>query len=184
MSSPATIEPSSFTKGDSVSWIKSLSEYPASEWTLAYAIRGAVSLNITAAAHGNEYDVAISATQSNTLTAGTYWWQAVVTKGAERITVDNGQFIVTPSLQDANAGYDGRSHVKKVLDALEAIIEKRATLDQQSYAIAGRSLSRMTIEEIFIFRDKYKKLYAAELKELDAAKGLGRGNKVQIRFNS
>lgn len=125
----------------------------------------------------------ISATDSDTLSAGDYWWQAVATKGSERCTVASGQFTVTPSLEEQASGYDGRSHVKKVLDALNAMLEKRATLDQQSYSIQGRSLSRMSIEDLYTWRDKYQRMYDAERERERIQQGMGNGRKVQIRFN-
>jgi hypothetical protein len=48
-----------------------------------------------------------------------------------------------------------------VLDAIEAVIENRATLDQQEYTIGSRHLKRMTAAELIEFRDKYRGLVAA-----------------------
>ena len=181
--SVARIEPDIFTKGDSVSWRKSLACYPASEWTLTYYIRGINHLDVTATADGDVHVISIDTASSNSLTPGDYWWQAKATKGAEVITVASGQFIVKPSLTDVSAGHDGRSHTKITLDNLYAVIEKRATLDQQSYAINGRSLSRMSIDELLTFKEKYERLYQRELRQLGIKKGLGTGRKIHTRFN-
>lgn len=184
MTTIPTHEPTEFTKGDSLSWKKSLSDYPAGDWTLNYYIRGAVTLDITATASGTDHLATISATDSDTLTAGSYWWQAVATKDSDRKTVGQGQFVVLPNVEDQVAGYDGRTHVKKTLDALEAVIEKRASLDQQSYSINNRSLSRMSVDELLKWRDKYRALYRSELKDEKIKNGIGVGGKVQVRFNS
>jgi hypothetical protein len=57
---------------------------------------------------------------------------------------------------DQAANLDDRSHARKVLDAIEAVIENRATLDQQEYTIGSRHLKRMTVAELIEFRDKYR----------------------------
>lgn len=179
----AAIEPISFTKGDSLSWCKMLSDYPASSWALTYYIRGTASLDVVATSDGDTHVVSLTTAQTATLDAGDYWWQAKASKGADIVTVASGQFTVFPSLNDTVAGHDGRSHVKRTLDALEAMIEKRATLDQQSYSINGRSLSRMTMDEILAWADKYRRFYRDELRQLGVQQGLGRGRNVKIRFN-
>lgn len=182
----ATTEPTQFYKGDSVSWRKSLADYPASEWTLTYYIRGAVRLDVACAADGDTHVATISPANSDTLTAGTYWWQAIATKSGEVKTVGNGQIEVLASLQDITSGtHDGRSHVKKVLDALEAVLENKATLDQTSYSIQGRSLSRMSPEELLKWYDRYKKLYADEQRAEQMANGIqAKSSKIKVRFNS
>ena len=60
--------------------------------------------------------------------------------------VDSGRTTISQNLADTNA--DLRSHAKIVLDSLEAVIENRANMDQSSMSIAGRSLSRMSVDEL------------------------------------
>lgn len=181
-----TTEPTQFYKGDSVSWEKSLAHYPASEWALVYYLRGATVLDVTCTADGDTHVATISAAASDALTAGTYWWQAIATKDSDVKTVGNGKIEVLASLSDIATGtHDGRSHVKKVLDALEAVLENKATLDQTSYSIQGRSLSRMSPDEILKWYDRYKKLYADELRKEQLANGIqAKSSKIQVRFNT
>ena len=47
-------------------------------------------------------------------------------------------------------------HVRRVIDAIEAVIERRATKDQKSYSIDGRSLERTPIDELLLLRDRYR----------------------------
>lgn len=81
-------------------------------------------------------------------------------------------------------GNDEQSHVKKVLDALEAVIEGKASKDQLSYSIQGRSLSRMSWTEILMVYDKYKALYFREKQAARIKKGLKTGSNIQVRFNT
>ena len=180
----ATTEPLELTQGDTVQWQKTFTDYPASEWTVSYNIRGASSLDVTAAqaSNGTSHSVTLSSTQTADLKEGNYWWQAVAVHNgtSERRTISTGDFVVKPDLATLPEGYDGRSHVKKTLDALEAVIEKRATTDQQSYSISGRSLSRMDIEELLTWRGKYQGFYQMELKKA----GKGKSGIIQARFNT
>ncbi len=180
----ATTEPLELTQGDTVQWQKTFADYPSSEWTVSYNIRGASSLDVTATQNndGITHSVLLSSAQTADLKDGNYWWQAVAVhkSTSERATVSTGDFLVKPDLAILPEGYDGRSHTKKTLDALEAIIENRASLDQQSYSINGRSLSRMDVAELLSWHSKYKGFYQAELRRA----GKGKSSKIQTRFNT
>ena len=75
-----------------------------------------------------------------------------------------------------------RSHAKIVLDSIEAVIENRANIDQASMSIAGRSLSRMSIDELLTFRDRYKAEYLKEVKQLRIKNNRGSGNTIKVNF--
>ena len=75
-----------------------------------------------------------------------------------------------------------RSHANVVLDAIEAVIENRATIDQQSMAIAGRSLSRMSIDDLLNFRNQYKNEYLRELKKARVKNGSSSGSVIRVKF--
>lgn len=180
-----TIEPSQFTVGDTVKWKKTLDCFKASDsWVLTYSLRNATNtINLTATASGDDHLISLTAVTTAAYTAGEYWYQAYVTKGAERYQVETGSIVIKENLA-ASATFDGRSHVKKVLDALEATILGKASKDQLSYSIQGRSLSRMSASEVIEWRDKYKAEYQQELREERIAKGLGNNSIVKVRFTS
>ena len=79
---------------------------------------------------------------------------------------------------------DTRSHAKKVLDAINAVIEGTATEEQESYQIKDRSLKRRSVSELLELRSFYKAEYARELAEERIAQGLGNPNKIRTRFGS
>ena len=96
--------------------------------------------------------------------------------------VDSGRTEITINLANTNA--DLRSHAKKVLDAIEAVIEGRATIDQSSFSLGGRSLSRMSVEELMTFRDRYKAEYMKEIKLARIRNKQGSGNTIKVQFGS
>jgi len=94
--------------------------------------------------------------------------------------VDSGTFEVVANRDAATT--DPRSHVKITLDAIEAVIESRATKDQESYSINGRSLSRTPLKDLLMFRDKYKAEYLKEQRKESIANGRGHSGKIRVRL--
>lgn len=76
--------------------------------------------------------------------------------------------------------FAGDSHAQTVLAAIEAVIERRATVDQESYSIDGRSLSRTPLAELYKFRARYMDEVAREAAAAREAAGLG-GSASRIR---
>lgn len=187
-----TTEPTRIVAGDTVQWTKSLPDYlPTDGWTLTYAFTLSGDQHTETAADNGDgtHLVTLSGTDTTALTAGIYSWQAYVTSGTERHTVGQGRMEVLPNLAASGystTGYDNRSHVKKVLDAIEAVIEGRASSDQISMSVSSgqvsRSLSRMSFAELIEVRNTYRFLYAREIRRERIERGLPAGRKTQARF--
>ena len=183
-----TNEPLQVTAGDSVTWKRSFSDYPAADgWVLTYALQHSsnTKITLTASADGDDHLVSEVAATTAAWGPGIYSWQAYVTKAPDRYQVDTGTLEILPDLS-ALTNYDGRSHVKKTLDAIEAVIEGRATKDQESYSFStgggSRSLSRTPLADLIMLRTKYKFLYESELNAERVAAGLGTNKKIVTRF--
>jgi len=176
-----TIEPQSIIKGDTLKFTKSLPDYPAGTWILTYTFLGPTKQTVTAAQSGTDHAVSASTTS---WTAGDYAYQGKVTNGSETYTVAEGTITVKPSMADLTAGADTRSHVKTVLDSIEAAIEKRATRTDLEVTIAGRTIRHMTPEELIRWHSHYKKLYQQELQAERVNQGLGTGRKILTRFRA
>ncbi len=92
--------------------------------------------------------------------AGTYAYSIKAKRIADNATrtVESGNVIVLadPATQDT------RSHSEKVLEAIEALIEGRATKDVASYSIAGRSLTRLSPDELVKWRAVYRREVAVQ----------------------
>lgn len=176
------IEPKKITAGDTITWTKSLSDYPATAgWVLTYTLINATNkIQMTASALGSDFLLSVPAATSAAYKKGVYSYQGYVTNGSERYMVVSGTIEVLPNLAAENA-LDNRSQVKRTLDAINAVIEKRATMDQEQYSISGRSLTRTPIPELIVLRDKYQTLYNAEVNAERIAKGLGTKNKIMVR---
>ena len=178
------IEPEEIIAGDLITWKKSLSDYPASAgWTLKYSLRGGgTTIDIIATVDGDDHLISIPKATTAAWQAGTYRWQSYIEKGAERYTLNFGTIIIKPSFEALAANYDTRSHVKKVLDALESIIAGKATADVAQYTIAGRSLTKFSPEELIKWRDYYSDKYQTELSRENIKNNKAARNRIKVRL--
>lgn len=163
--------PTTMVQGDSYSWEESESDYPASTWTIHYTLVNASErIAFNSIADGDNHDFALTTTITAAWKPGDYNYTRYATDGTDRTTLTNGSVTINPDFIIAS---DQRSHSKKVLDAIEAVIEERATVDQEEYSINGRSLKRMTIKDLIYFRNYYANKVRCEN---------GLNNKVWVRF--
>ena len=157
--------PLSLTAGDRWAWTDSLADRPATLWTLTYYFRGPTTLAAAVATpSGADHAVVVAAATTVALKPGVYDWQAraaLIATPTTIVTVDVGRVTVAANL--ANTAVDNRSFNVRVTEALQATIENRATTDQLSMSIAGRSLSRMSWDELLKAYDRFKVLAAAEM---------------------
>lgn len=179
-----TTEPQEITAGDTVQWVKQdLSDYlPADGWTLSYVlINASGKIEIEATTSGTGYAITVPAADSSVWASGIYSYQAYATNGGARVTVGSGTIEILPNFS-ASATYESRSHAKRTLDAIEATIEGRASVDQESYSIMGRQLKRTPMADLLKLRDRYKALYLAEVNAENAKNGKNTKNKIKVRF--
>ena len=184
-------EPSTLVLGDYWAWKRDdlADTYPIGSYALTYEFHedsgggGVHKFTLTATETNDTYYIEAASSSTTGYAVGDYIWEAYITKASDsnRVMVDSGRTTISQNLADTNA--DLRSHAKKVLDAIEAVIENRASMDQSSMSIAGRSLSRMSIDELMTFRDRYKAEYLKEIKLARIRNGQGTGNTPKVRFS-
>ena len=178
--------PEEIVAGDSVSWTIANGDYPASDgWVLTYAlVNSSAQITITGSASDDDHLIELAASTTSDYTVGTYRYQAYVTSAAlsERYGIDEGTVIIRPNFATQGSGYDDRSHAKKTLDALEAVILGKASKDQLSYSIAGRSIARLSPTELIEWRNIYRAEYNAEQMAELRKRGKATGNQVKVRF--
>lgn len=149
-----TAEPKSFILGTTVTWTKSLPDYPASDgWVLSYSFAHATDQQVVVAtADGDNHLVTIALAASLQFVPGNYHWQSFAAKGGERFAVESGVTEVIQDYTTQTDGFDGRSTWEKQLDALYAAAEGRASKTQLSYSIStatgSRSVSSMSYTEL------------------------------------
>jgi hypothetical protein len=152
--------PQSLVAGDTWSWTDSLADYQAPTWTLKYYLRGPQSIEIAATDSGADHAFSVAAATTADYKPGAYDWIVRADDGTTFTTVDSGQVTVKPNL--ATAKFDHRSFWRQVLDELEPVILGRASTDQLSMSIAGRSLQRMSWDELLKVYDRARLAVASE----------------------
>jgi hypothetical protein len=174
-------EPLSFRAGDTVQWKKSFPDYPASESYVLkyYLVKSGKQIVLTAAASGDDHLVTITAAVSAEYEAGRYFYQARIEKGDDVFTVGEGIVEVKASLAAATTGLEWRDHCEQALENIEAVLLGKATADNYSYSIAGRSLSKYSWTELREMRAQYKN----EVRAFNRKFGLSRPSKIGVQFS-
>lgn len=181
-------EPAKIIAGDRLIFKRSdlNNDYSNASYTLKYSARlegtGSTEIQITATASGSDYLVEVNSSTTASYTVGTYRWQAYITRNSDeqRLTIDEGTWEVIANRDAATT--DPRSHAAIMVDKIESILEGRADSDVSSYSIQGRSLTKLGIEELMAWRDRYKAELLLEKRKERALNGRGTGAKVLVRF--
>lgn len=134
----------------------SSADYPISEgWTPSYAIKGASDLVWSSGwvtNNGSFHTVVIPASSTAVLTEGRYEftriWTGSGTYSGYRYTDILDPLVVVPNPATATAG-DRVSFAETNLAAVQAAITARLAGDEpEEYAIGGRSVRKMTIDQL------------------------------------
>ncbi len=177
-----TLEPATVIAGDTIQWTRSLPDYRAGDgWSLAYTlINAAGKITIAASVKDDDFFVNVPAATSANYAPGDYAWRAQVSRAGQVFTVASGRMTVSPSF--SGAALDDRSAARRMLDAVEAVLENRAGSDVAEYEINGRQLKYLSIPDLLKLRDRLRFDVQRELAAQAAAQGLPPPNRLFVRF--
>lgn len=179
-------EPAEIVAGDLLQWKRPdlATDYAPGTYQLLYKARleGAGSTVITISTTAADFAVSVASATTAAYTAGRYRWSAYIVRvsDSERVEVDSGSWVVEANKTTATT--DPRSHARKVLDLIKSLLEGRAAADVASYSIAGRSLTKMSIQELLQWKAVYERDVKAEEAAEAIANGMGTGRRVLVRF--
>ncbi len=178
-------EPESVTAGDLVTWLIALPDYPATSWALAYRlINSAGKIDITATASGDSHLVSVAAATTAGWTAGSYTWNKFVTAGSQRYTLATGRIVIGRNLAAEAAGYDTRTHARKMLDAIEAALVSLSSGERLAVIEAELSTRRLKydLQGLMKLRQMYQAEVNAEKNVERINQGLQPRNRIQVRL--
>lgn len=155
--------------------------HPAPAWTCTLHLRGPSQIDLTAAPDGTAHKFTASPATTAAWEPGTYWWAIRVTDGVDVVEIERGDITVLPDLAAVNTPYDGRSENELALAAIDAVLAKRATLDQQRYVINNRELWRTPVAELLKLRAFYNTRVRRERARRCGGSTLGRN--IPVRFS-
>lgn len=173
--------PFNFTKGITLKWSESLTDYPASTWTLSFVFANeSDKQTVTATANDDDYSVTVSMAATSAFSTGRYDWQAFVTDGTERYCVGTG---ITQVIEDFASvpNYDGRSQLQQTVDAIDAYLLGNATDDQQKVRFNDREIWKYDRSELLLLRSQLKRDLKAEKVENGLSNGTAK-TKIRTRF--
>lgn len=156
-------------------------------WTLTYYLRynaASSGVTVTASAYGTGWESAISATITAGMTAGTWYWQAIASRGTERQTLGGGQLVVlaTLSYTGTPVAIDGRSQSQQDLEAVQAAIRALINSGARAYTIGNRQLTKLDLPSLIERESHLKGLVARETAAERVAMGLGDPRNLFVRF--
>ncbi|QMP19229.1 hypothetical protein [Pseudomonas phage Persinger] len=157
-----------------------LTAFPAPDWSVSVLLRGKSAIDLQTTAEGSQHRLRVNAATTATWAPGDYWFTMRATRGDEVVEVEQGQLTITPDLSAVTGEFDGRSQAQIALEAIDAVLAKRATLDQERYRINNRELYRTPIADLLKLRSYY-----AEQVRRERAKACGRnpfGATVRVRL--
>lgn len=174
---PDTV-PKQLIAGDTWTWTRSLGDYPAGTWTATIYFESKDGVfSVAGSASGTTHSFTIAAATTTSYTPSLYGWRLRVTDGSTTTTVESGMLEVL--VDPAKAGKtDTRTWARRTLEAVEAFLEGNASTAQASMSVAGRQISRWSLEELTKWRDKLKTEVASE----DQGSSAGRGRDIKVRF--
>lgn len=169
-------EPKELTIGARWAWTRSdiTEAYPTASYTLKYRFiqqdSSRLKVDITAAKTGDAHVVEVSQSVTSKYVPDEYQWQAVVVRDSdsEELVVDRGYIELLP---DFEADKESRSWVYRTLQNIRATIEGTASQEQSSYSIAGRSLSRRSLEELTALEREFSQRWQQEKAARDRKQG-------------
>lgn len=169
--------PKQIRAGDTLRFTDEHSNYPAPEWKAHYImLRDGVKYELESVADGSAHSFDFPYTTTQQWNAGRYKYQCFVSNSGDRFTVGSGETEILADFKTTSK--DQRSHVERVLESIEAVIEGRATHDQQEVAFNGRKLVHMPIADLLKWRTTYK----AELVRCKQAEKFGGLKNIMVRF--
>ncbi len=174
------IAPAQIPAGLTFSHLVTLPDYPAPDWALTLSLRGPATIDVLAAAEGNQHLLEAAATATALYSPGLYRYTLRAAYGGVVREIENGSITVAADLAASTTPADVRSHARIVLDNIRAVIEKRATQDQQKYSINNRELWRTPIADLLKLENQYAARVRAE--DAKAAGGGVFGKSYRVRL--
>jgi len=181
-------QPEKIVIGDYLLWKRTdlVSDYPLADYSMEYVARltagGGTEIKVAAQELNGTYVFEVDSVTSATFVAGFYHWQLEVTKTStgDRVAIETGTFTAVEDL-DVN-GADPRTHAEIMIAKIQTILEGKADADVSSYSINGRSLTKLSYQELVDARDYYRKEYITERRTEDARNGVRSSQTILVRF--
>ena len=157
MSNLPSAPPQAFVAGTNLDFLIDPGDYAPPTYACTWSIvSSSSSQSFAGVDDGNgSFQFTLTGAQTAVLGVDHYRYQFTCTEGDNRYLVKMGAIEVLPALADVSGGLDTRSSAAILFDAIDAVMMQKATQDQSSLAIGGRSLSRYSWIDLSQMRGYY-----------------------------
>lgn len=181
-------EPTEVVVGDFIQWKRSdlVTDYPLASYSAEYVARitggGANEIKLPATETGGTYLFTVDSATSADFEPGLYHWQLEITQtsSGNRVVVDIGDFTAIPDMDSNQA--DPRIHAEIMVDKIETLLQGKADSDVANYSVAGRSLTKLSFQELIDARDYYKREITHHNNKELLKRGKSNGSTIKVRF--
>ena len=181
-------EPTEVVVGDFLQWKRSdlVADYPLDSYSAEYVARitggGANEIKLPATETDGTYLFTVSSATSADFEPGLYHWQLEITQtsSGNRIVVDIGDFTAIPDMDSNQA--DPRIHAEIMVDKIETLLQGKADSDVANYSVAGRSLTKLSFQELIDAREYYKREITHHNNKELLKRGKSNGSTIKVRF--
>ncbi len=180
---PSQFEPQTLAAGDTISFLKSLSDYlPSAGWSLLYELAGDLNYQFTSTASGESHQLTVAAAVTALWVPGEYELSgyAVNAGTGERVQIYQARLVVTPNVATGETA--PRSHAAKMVELIEAVMLGKAAHDILESDIEASRIKRISPAELRTEYSFWKAQLSSEEDAARAAHGLPNRRKIKPRF--
>ncbi len=154
-----TAIPSTITAGDTVGVTLSLSDYPAPDWALRWALAGTdapTPFDSTDNADGVSHDFDLSTVETAALTAGLYRWSVRAVDASNTITVGTGTLTVLADIGEVSADEE-IARCERMLAACRTAKENILTGEIATMMVDGRQTVFLRLADVERLEAQYER---------------------------
>lgn len=182
---PSNVEPQTLAAGDTISFLKKLAEYPATDgWALEYEITNDDHrYAILSVAQGASHLVNVAAAVTAAYAPGDYELQgfAVNAGSGERVQIYQAPLPIT--VNTPVAGEVPLTHAARMVQLIEAVMLGKATHDILESEVEGTRIKRLSALELRKEHAYWTNVRENEVDGERARDGLPSRNVIKPRFN-
>lgn len=164
MALPLTAVPCSLQIGDTLDLVLSFSGYPAPAYdaVMYFTAFGKEPITVTSTDYGSDFRFINSGGGTANWAPGTYDFAVRVDGPGGTLTLLTGKITLLPNPAAFTSTTDNRSHARRTLDILQALVEGRVVSGIENYSIDGRQVSKTPLKDLIALRDRYQAIVTAE----------------------
>lgn len=182
------VEPKEIIIGDFVQWRRTDlgQDYSNTTHTAKYVANidagGSNEITISGSNYNDDYIFTVGSSTTASYTSGLYHWQLEIlrTSDSNRLVLARGTWDVIVDLDTTNA--DPRIHAEIMVQKIEDLLSGQADANVGSYSIAGRSLTKLSPQELMEWRDLYRREVALHKRKERIREGKSTGATILARF--